>query len=202
MIRSLFLICFFIALTSGAEAQLVAIEKLDSLPVFKSLDAALKNPDQVYRLDLSKQKLKEFPKEIFRFKNLNELILDKNKITEIPDSIFTLKNLQKFSAERNEIEVFNIKITKLGNLVKLNLADNLIETIPDQIDDLEKLQYLILWDNPISYYPLSFANMTALKYLDLLNNQMNAQTQQRLKTALPDCRIIFSPPCNCMDGME
>lgn len=202
MMKLSILILIFLLTSMVSEAQVLPCNELDTMPVYTNLQEALKNPKTVYRLDLTKQKLKEFPREIYQFTNLNELILDKNKISIIPDSISVLKNLQIFSAERNEIEIFNVKITTLKNLYQLNLADNLIEKIPDQIDDLKSLEQLILWDNPISYYPIAMSEMERLKYLDLLNNQMNATTQERLRIALPKCKIIFSPPCNCMDGVE
>jgi hypothetical protein len=44
--------------------------------------------------------------------------------------------------------------------------------------------------------------MQQLKVLDVLNNAMSRETQQRLKSGLPKCKIIMSPPCACMDGDE
>ena len=53
--------------------------------MFHGLEEALQVPaDSVYRLDLSKNKLTDVPKEILKFKNLQELDLSKNKITALP----------------------------------------------------------------------------------------------------------------------
>ncbi|MBK9765286.1 MAG: hypothetical protein IPO87_18605 [Flavobacteriales bacterium] len=46
-------------------AQLLDAVALDSMRTYRSLERALKEPDLVYRLDLSGQKLKVFPEEIF-----------------------------------------------------------------------------------------------------------------------------------------
>jgi len=59
----------------------------DTMKTYTSLESALKNPEQVYRLKLQKQELKDFPKEIFLMKNLRQLDLSKNKIKVIPEEI-------------------------------------------------------------------------------------------------------------------
>jgi hypothetical protein len=88
----------------------------------------------------------------------------------------------------------------LKHLRILDVADNIVECIPDEIDQLTSLETLAIWDNPITYYPERLTEMQQLKVLDVLNNAMSRETQQRLKVGLPNCRIVMSPPCACMDG--
>ncbi len=63
----------------------------DSTFIYTNLEEALKEPEKVYNLDLSKKKLNEFPMEILKFTNLRSLKLYKNRIDSIPDEISQLK---------------------------------------------------------------------------------------------------------------
>jgi Leucine-rich repeat (LRR) protein len=191
-----------LAIFVSANAQLLPAEALDTMPTFKNLEEALKNKDAVFKLDLSKQKLSEIPPEVFELKNINELYLDKNRLTVIPEQISELKYLQKFSAQHNEIAEIPGGLLKLTDLYYIDLADNIIETIPNDIDLLNKLETLSLWDNPIAQYPATLGDLTSLKVLDLLHNDISGETQSNLKSMLPSCKIIMSPPCACADGGE
>ena len=53
---------------------------------FTNLEDALKNPESVKFLSLSKNRLKTFPVEIMKFSNLEYLDLSKNKLTTLPDT--------------------------------------------------------------------------------------------------------------------
>jgi Leucine-rich repeat (LRR) protein len=183
-------------------AQQTEITAHDSVRIYRSLELALQNPDKVFRLHLVRQKLREVPAEVFQFKNLRELVLDKNKITVIPDEIAELQNLEVLSCSHNQIDSITPSMLQLKKLTKLDLSDNIIGDIPENIDHLTELEYLILWDNPIYYYPNSLGDLKKLKVLDILNNQLNYSTRDRLLGSLPHAKLIFSPPCNCVDGME
>lgn len=195
---------FLIALiiTGSALSQPDAADSSAIKKVYKSLDAALLNPAVVYRLDLSKQKLSEFPEEIFALTNLQELTLDKNRLKSIPPEINRLQNLRTLRIQHNEIEVIPEQLFQLQELSTLDLADNLIERVPDNIGKLSNLRTLALWDNPISYYPATLGDLEQLKVLDLLNNDISKDTQNILKSILPGVKLIMSPPCACNDGGE
>ena len=199
-------IAFFLAVCvlqcTTAYAQLIPANDLDTAHVYTDLKDALENRDRVLRLDLSRQKLSEFPPEIFEFTNLQELKLNKCRISELPDRFDLLPNLQRLQCQHNEIGAIPPTLLQLKDLITLDLADNIIEVIPNEIDGLVQLETLALWDNPITMYPENLTQLTQLKVLDLLNNSMSRETQQRLKEGLPKCKIIMSPPCACMDGGE
>jgi leucine-rich repeat protein SHOC2 len=182
---------------NSAKGQLISFDKLDTARVFSSLESALLFPKEVYRLDLSRQKFKAFPEEIFLMSNLNELILDKNKLLEIPDRISSLKYLQRLSCSKNRLEVFGTGICQLKHLVILDLSENSLEEIPDAIENLASLQKLILWGNLLRYFPTSLGQLEKLEDFDLLHNDMNQDEQDRLKNLLPNTFIHFSPPCRC-----
>jgi Leucine-rich repeat (LRR) protein len=196
------LLCVAIGYASHVQSQVLSTKDLDTARVFTNLDQALLNPDAVLRLDLSKQKLSSIPDDVFRLHNLQELILNKCRINELPNRFSGLPHLQRLECEHNEIDSIPPSIFTLKHLKTLNLADNIIESIPDEVDRLDSLETLALWDNPIGYYPERLTEMQHLKVLDVLNNAMSRETQQRLKTGLPNCKLIMSPPCACMDGQD
>ena len=96
--KNLSLTVLLVLVSGVSNAQLLDAVALDSVRTYRKLDRALREPDQVYRLDLSGQKLKTVPGEVFQFKNLNALDLSGNKIKQLPDSLGKLVYLQEFRA--------------------------------------------------------------------------------------------------------
>ncbi|MFZ6050859.1 leucine-rich repeat domain-containing protein [Halocola ammonii] len=197
MKKIVMLLVFVLSFTIG-KAQLIEFKKLDTARVYTSLQEAMKNPAYVYRLDLTRERLREVPSEIYLFTNLNELILDRNKLKVLPDSLNTLRNLQILSAERNKLDTINPAICNLPNLRVLKLGDNYIGGIPDEISNLRQLRVLSLWSNVIAYYPISLAKLKNLERLDLLANQMTESEQRRVLSLVgPSVRVDMSQPCDC-----
>jgi Leucine-rich repeat (LRR) protein len=194
--------CVWLSCVAITHAQILDPPELDTARVYTRLDQALANPDAVLRLDLSRQKLQAFPMEIFQLSQLQELRLNKCRLSELPDEFFLLPDLQILQCQHNELDTIPSSIFQLSSLKVLDFADNLIESVPDEITQLSALETLALWDNPITYYAEGLSEMQQLKVLDVLNNAMSRETQERLKTSLPNCKIIMSPPCACMDGDE
>src|SRR5690349_2171333 len=96
-------LCLLLLFSSSAFAQdddgpLIS----DTAYIYRSLSAALENPDKVFRLNLSKHKLKVFPADIFKLKNLRDLDLSRNRIDSVPAEIGTLQNLQRLNLSNNK----------------------------------------------------------------------------------------------------
>lgn len=170
---------------------------LDTLTAFTSLEEALKNPDQVIKLELRKKKLKTFPKEIFQFKNLQYLDLSKNYITEIPAEIKALTSLQYLSVARNNIVELPNEIGSLKNLYFLNVNQNDLEALTPEIGNLEKLRNLDLWSNNLSRFPEEMKNLKSLKIMDLRVIMITDAEQARIQSLLPHTKVYFSPYCKC-----
>src|SRR4051812_2423263 len=88
----------------------------DTNYVYRSLTVAMQNANQVYKLNLSKHKLKEIPADVFKLPHLRELNLSHNSIKIIPPEISQMKELEK-----------------------LNIANNDIDSLPDEIGTLTTL---------------------------------------------------------------
>jgi Leucine-rich repeat (LRR) protein len=196
-----FYIFILLILFSGSKLlsqnQLLDSLTLDTLTGFTSIAEAMKNPDKVIKLELRRKKLKEFPKEIFQFKNLQYLDLSKNSIVEIPPAISELKDLQILILSKNEIESLPKEIGDLKALQYLNLNQNELSSLPPQIGGLTNLKNLDLWSNNIDKYPAEMKNLKNLELLDVRVILIPDAEQERLQSLLPKTKIYFSPYCKC-----
>ncbi len=148
--------------------NLLSQYELEKKPVFTSLEKAVANKNQVYKLNLSKQKLKEFPKEILLFENLQELNLSDNLIKELPNEISNLKNLQV-----------------------LNLSKNKIKKLPVTIGDLKHLHTFYFSKNRLVYFPNEMRGLDNLKFIDISKNQLTYDELVFIKKIVPDnCEVL------------
>lgn len=191
----LFLMFFLSGIS--VQAQLLDSLTLDTLTAFTSLSEAMKYPDKVIKLELRKKKLKEFPKEIFLFKNLQYLDLSKNSIKELPANIDSLKYLQILILSKNELETLPKEIGGLKMLQYLNVNQNELVSLPPQIGSLTNLKNLDLWSNNVDTFPSEIKYLKKLLVLDLRVILIPDAEQQRLQDLLPKTKIYFSPYCKC-----
>src|SRR5688572_1207587 len=118
--RTLIILFVFVSCLGGAQ-QLLDSVSLATYQEYTDLGEAMKNPDDVVRLNLRKKKLKGFPKEVLQCRNLQYLDLSKNNIKELPDSIVALKSLQYLIVSRTGLEMLPRNIGELKNLKHLNV---------------------------------------------------------------------------------
>lgn len=170
---------------------------LDTLAGYTSIAEALKEPDKVIKLELRKKRLKEFPPEIFRFKNLQYLDLSKNDIKEIPPGIDSLKSLQILIMSKNQLETLPKEIGSLKMLQYLNVNQNDIASLPPQIGSLINLKNFDLWSNDVDKFPAEMRNLKKLEVLDLRVILIPDAEQMRIQEMLPKTKIYFSPYCRC-----
>ena len=193
-----FVIIVIIFLRFSANAQLLTPNQLEQQPIYTSVSEALKNPEKVYRLDLSKQKLLNIPKNVFSLYNLQELILAKNKLHEISQEIGNLTNLQVLNVSKNDITELPAAIGSLTNLAELIVNQNNIYKLPPEIGNLINLEFLDLWSNEIDVFPIEISKLkNTLKKLDLRVVLINEDKQKAIADLLPNTNIYFSKSCNC-----
>ncbi|MGL4597972.1 MAG: leucine-rich repeat domain-containing protein [Bacteroidia bacterium] len=206
-IKWLFVLPLFVALKLSAQAPieqpnliypLMDSLALDTVREFTSIEEAMKNPEQVIRLSLRKQRLKTIPKEVYLFPNLQYLDLSKNQIEEVSDSIGMLTNLQVLILSKNKIQGLPRELGDLYNLRILNINQNELMALPPQIGKLKKLEILDLWSNNLSMFPEELKQLSgSLKVLDLRVILINQDQQNHIRAMLPSTTIYFSPPCKC-----
>lgn len=171
--------------------------QLEETYSYLDLTEALQHPEKVIRLELRKKHLKEFPKEIYLFKNLQYLDISRNQIKELPDSIYLLTQLQYLNVSRNKLGSLPKEIGKMSNLVYLHANNNNLIGLPPQIGNLERLRVIDLWSNDLSDYPETLSNLKELNTFDIRAIMINVETVKQLKKWMPNVNILYDPPCNC-----
>lgn len=179
------------------EEELLDSTQLEEVYTYIDLKEALEHPDMVIRLELKKQKLKTFPKEIFQFKNLQYLDLSKNQLKELPDSIYLLTKLQCLVVARNKLGSLPKEIGKCKNLFYINANNNDLYGLPPQIGNLEKLRILDLWSNELADFPEQLRNLKQLNTFDVRVIMISEENIKLLKKWMPNTNIFYSSPCNC-----
>jgi Leucine-rich repeat (LRR) protein len=144
--------------------------------IYKNLETALANPNQVYHLQLKRKGFTEFPNELNLFPNLIKLDLSKNKIKSFPDSLAHLSSLKVLRLSRNEIEY-----------------------IPKNIAFLEALEELDLWDNYISELPEAIINLKHLKSVDIRGIALSYTKYNAYLEMMNGVDLFMSEPCDCME---
>jgi len=199
---SLILLLVFVFLSKNTKAQ----STLDSIQLkkeFISLDEALKNPENVYRLNLSNQNLRVSDIIWSNFTNLQYLSFKDDHLKQIPPGVGFLKNLKVLDLSGNDFEVLPSTFSNLTNLQELYLNDekymkfeknipilstmpNLkslhiendgLESLPKDIYRLSHLESLYLNNNKFKQLPVELKELKNLKYLDFHNNQFILPTQ-------------------------
>lgn len=197
--RQFALCLFFFCSVNLFSQNMVFLDSMQLEEVYSYLDLteALQHPEKVIRLELRKKKLKEFPKEIFQFKNLQYLDISKNQLKELPDSIYLLTQLQYLNVSRNKLGSLPKEIGKMTNLVYLHANNNNLIGLPPQIGNLERLRVIDLWSNDLSDFPESLSKLKELNTFDVRAIMINVDTIRQLKKWMPNVNILYDPPCNC-----
>ncbi len=122
------------------EEPLLNPMQLQREKTYYSLEEALQNPEKVFKLNLSNQKLKSIPAEIFFLTNLQWLDLSENRIQAIPAEMGNLKRLQFLNLYSNKIKLLPAEMQELGNLHTLFVAENRLTEIPAWVGGMGKLR--------------------------------------------------------------
>jgi Leucine-rich repeat (LRR) protein len=149
------------------EMPLLDRNQLNREKWYYSIEDAMKaDPSQVYRLCLMNKKLKEIPKEVFYFRNLQELNLSENKIKKVP-----------------------AEIGKLDHLMALNLFKNKLSIIPAELQEMKNLNELYLANNHLVEIPAWIGGFGKLRRLDVSYNRITRLEAESLQRVLPRCNV-------------
>lgn len=134
--------------------RILNAEQLEREKWFYSIDEAMREPNNVYKLSLEDAGLKFFPLEVRRFPNLQILNLSHNKIKTIPIEIADLTNLQTLILTNNKLRVLPDEMKELANLKSLYLGRNRFVAIPAWVGGLSKLRRMDLSFNRLTSYEI------------------------------------------------
>lgn len=184
-------------LKAQEDAAPTAIYERPEAKVFKSLSAALQQPDSVYILELKGKKLTEIPEGVTKLPYLKVLDLGNNKIKMIPDAVLNMESLEELNLSNNKLKALPENIGKMTHLKKLALNRNVIQELPVSIGNMESLEVLELWDNEIGTLPEEMKNLSKLKVLELRGILFSEDQHKHFRELLPNTTIYLSPSCNC-----
>jgi len=183
-------------------------------PRATTLAHAMRAPDKVLDLDLYYRRLTNFPPAILVLTNLEQLNLRTCQIGELPDGIAGLTKLQHFDCGQAGLTNLTPSVGSLSRLTRLWLNDNHLTALPD-LARLVNLEYLNLDRNRLTVLPDSLGALPSLRWLRLNNNRLTSLPhdlsglskslevlylmnnpiptgeQDRIRQALPKCRVIF-----------
>jgi Leucine-rich repeat (LRR) protein len=165
----LFCLPLLVQAQPGANAsKLLTPAELENEIWYNSIEEAMKNPEKVYKLNLSKKKLKTFPLEILLFKNLQHLNLSSNSLDTLPQEIKAFKNLQV-----------------------LNLYSNSLRRLPEDIGDLNNLRELYLSRNYLYTFPVAIRGLQNLSVMDVTFNNFTENEIKYARKYLPRCIVKY-----------
>ena len=161
------------------------------LEQYGAIPESVTKKEDLTRLDLSKNNLKELPQEIGILSNLVVLNLANNKLSELPESFAKLKTLSNLDLRRNALErcpkvLFSLELRSLNlssnrleslsflehfkELRVLDLSHNNIEMIDLRLDPNNELRTLNLSHNFLKDVTVLFESVPHLERLDLSSN--------------------------------
>lgn len=140
--------------------------------LFKDIETAKKEKNNVINLDLSNQALNKIPTQIKKFKNIENLNLSHNNISKISSVIYNSETIETLDLSNNQLTVIPYKMEQMYNLKNLNLKANKIDTIYGNFSALRYLRYCNLSENNLSGLPKNM-NLRYLETLYLDNNNFN-----------------------------
>ena len=165
--------------------------------VYKNLNEALQNKDQVKELRLHGKKLTTIPLELIEFENLEVLSLKRNRLDSLPDWFSDLP-IQDLNLAKNQFKRIPGELFELTFLEYLDLSENEIEDLESgEFKKMKTLKVLELWGNLIEDIPMHMTEIPELVKLDLRLMEFNRFKQKEILEMFPNTKVYMSPPCNC-----
>ncbi len=166
---------------------------------YTSLEEALKNPKQVYRLKLTKLPARDsLPEELFQLTELRELTVKGCRLCVVNQNIGKLTKLQYLNLDRNKLLRLPETFGLLTELRFLSISRNILETFPNSISKLKNLSAIDAWDNPLYVLPESISALeNTLKTLDLRQIPISKSEYEAMEKLLPKTEILFTDICEC-----
>jgi Leucine-rich repeat (LRR) protein len=112
----------------------------------------------------------DFPKDLCRLNNLEELCLGFNRLEDLPKEMEQMTGLRKLYLNHNRLFKLPLVICKLINLETLALEYNDLIELPPKIGNMANLRYLSFTNNHVTQLPLEILKLTKLEVLSCINN--------------------------------
>lgn len=172
-LKSSIQITLLVATTISVFGQ-VQVDTVRAVQEYRSIEAALKNPEKVYRLDLSNQDINVSSDVWSKFTSLEYLSLRNDHLIEIPEEIGLLPNLKTLDLSGNDFVALPKTFRNLSNLEEIFLNDEKRFVLNKNIfilKDLPKLRIIHLENDSLRSLPRSFSKLNQVESLYLNNNK-------------------------------
>ncbi len=171
----------------------------DNGKTYTSLEEALSEPQQVYRLKLTRLPERDsLPETLFQLTELRELTVKGCRLCVLNRNIDKLSRLEFLNLDKNKLLRLPETLGRLKRLRNLIVSRNLLETLPDSIAAMESLEYVDVWGNPLYVLPESIAVLKhTLKVLDLRQIPLTKSEYDAMENLLPYTEILFTDICEC-----
>ncbi|MEM6765904.1 MAG: leucine-rich repeat domain-containing protein [Bacteroidota bacterium] len=156
--------CLFLLILSAVFSQeeaaapdtmrLLSSQQLSAKVWVHSIVEAQRDPENVYKLSLENQKLKQFPLEVLNYPNLQALNLSGNKLLSIPEEISSLTKLETLILSRNKLRSLPVSMKNLKFLTYLYISKNKLTEIPAWFGGLSHIRILDLSFNPVTHWEI------------------------------------------------
>ncbi len=139
------------------------------MPIFNSVEEALKQPDQVINLQIILSNVTEISPEIGRLTSLQFLGIEYcKKLKTLPAEIGKLKNLKELRMKKSGLVQLPSEIGNLIQLEVLDLSYNPLVSLPETIGGLKNLRLLELSYTELHELPSSIGDLSFLRELGLV----------------------------------
>lgn len=198
----LFVVLLCLPFSSQAQKERLGYDQNDNGVIYKSLEEALRNPEQVYRLKLiNKHRMDSLPEKIFQLTNLRELTVKGCKMEVLNRRIGELHKLIYLNVSSNRLVRLPETISQLQNLKGLVISRNNIYELPNSIGEMKKLEIIDAWDNPLYALPESISQLAeTLKIIDLRQISIRNEEFEAMQKLLPKTNILSTSYCECSAG--
>lgn len=180
-----------------------------------TVEEALSNAESVVSLDLFYRWLPAFPTRALELSHLRHLGLRTCQCGTLPPGIAALTNLVSLDASSAGLTNLSAAVGSLHSLTRLWLNDNALAELPPELGDLRNLEYLNLDRNNLTRLPEGLGRLEHLRWLRINGNRLTALPQDltglaksltilylkgnplpdeekhRLRSALPECEIVY-----------
>jgi hypothetical protein len=158
--------------------------------------------DTAYFITTRELKSDKIPDSVFQLINLKHLAVSGMDcdygdhkhcwgIREIPAAIKNLSALTSLSLTINAIQVLPAELATLKQLKVLDLTDNAGLGSCEILTELTTLETLNLYGCGLTHLPAAIGNLVHLRELGVAGNYFDEKEKERIREALPHCRIIF-----------
>lgn len=149
------------------------LKKLEKLNLSNNELTSLNDIDRfrhLKTLDVSHNKLDQFPDALTSITTLSELRAEGNTLTDLPKYMNKLTALRILDLKNNHFETIPDAFFNISCLQEADLSNNSLHELSEKIQFLVNLTTLKLNDNNLSSLPDSIAQASSLTTLELIDN--------------------------------